>query len=489
MDLISAALSDPRKATMSLAQIVTEEIKAFKASEQYREMVRAERYYRNRSAVQEKRVDVANRSNVKLEHPIYKKLVDQKVRYLLSKPWSVDTANENYAKALRELFDDAFRQKIKSLGRGAVKSGVAWLQPYISDTGALCFMRVPAAELVPLWRDSEKTELDAFIRFYDQEVYEGNQKRTISHAEFWFSGGVRWFVTGGQGSSDYAVDKEHGEERSDWTVPHFTIGDKAYNWDVPPLVWLRYNEEELPLLHSIESLIDDYNWQTSVTADVLRDIAKFIYVLKNYGGTDLAEFIRDLRENMAIKVDGDGGVDKLQADLNIDAVMRFLDCERRDLFDFAAAVDTKDPDLGNASGTAIGFRYMDLDSDCADLAVELKAAFQRLKRFIDPYLQATGRGDFSGETFDVAFNMDLPVNETDIINNARTSDGLLSRRTILRNHPWVEDVDEEMEQLDREKSEAMERFGEGMFDHVAVTGGEDGGQVRPVQQNGRVGDA
>ena len=62
-----------------------------------------------------------------------------------------------------------------------------------------------------------------------------------------------------------------------------------------------------------------------MTADVLRDVAKFIYILKNYGGQDLGEFIKDLKEHMAIKVTTDGGVDKLQADLNIDAVMAFLD--------------------------------------------------------------------------------------------------------------------------------------------------------------------
>ena len=39
-------------------------------------------------------------------------------------------------------------------------------------------------------------------------------------------------------------------------------------------------------------------------------MAKFIYILKNYGGQDLGEFIKDLKEHMAIKVTTDGGVDK-----------------------------------------------------------------------------------------------------------------------------------------------------------------------------------
>ena len=189
-------------------------------------------------------------------------------------------------------------------------------------------------------------------------------------------------------------------------------------------------------------------------------------ILRNYGGQDLAEFLKDLKEHMGIKVTSDGGVDKLQADLNIDAVMAFLDKQRRDLFDFAAAVDTKDPDLGNASGTAINFRYMDLDADCDSLGTELKDTFRRLKLFIDVYFQITGQGDFTNEEFDIVFNMDLPVNETDIINNAVNSNGLLSKRTILQNHPWVTDVDEELARIDEEKKAAMEEYGDGLFNHA-----------------------
>lgn len=465
MDRINMIISDPKKATMSLAQIVSEEIKEFKASEQYKIMAEAEQYYRNRSDVQNKTNDVANRSNTKIEHPILKKLVDQKANYLLSRPWSVDTGNKKYGDALNEVFDPVFRRKIKSLGKDAVKSGIAYIQPYF-DNGKLAFMRIPSTELIPLWSDAERTKMDAFIRFYDQIIYTGNQKHTITRAEFWFSGGVKRFVTGPEGGYNFMVDKDYGTEENDYTESHFVVGNKAYNWEEVPIAWLKYNDEELPLCYFVKDLIDDINWQTSVTADVLRDVAKFIYILKNYGGQDLGEFIKDLKEHMAIKVTTDGGVDKLQADLNIDAVMAFLDKQRRDVFDFASAVDTKDPNLGNASGTAINFRYMDLDADCVSLGNELKDTFQRLKLFFDVYLQLTGKGDFTNDQFDIIFNMDMPINETDVISNVRNSDGIISKRTQLQNHPWVQDVEEEMAWIEEEKKKAMEEFGNGLFDEA-----------------------
>ena len=479
-DRINAIISDPAHAPMTLAQIISEEIRDFKASEKRHLMIEADQYYKNRTDVQKKTNEIQNRSNTKIEHPILKKLIDQKVSYLLSRSWTIDVEKKTYGDALNKVFDQTFRQKIKSLGKEAIKSGIAWLLPYFDASGKLAFMRIPASELIPLWKDMEHAQLDAIIRFYDEIVYEGNTRKIVTHAEYWYAGGVKRFFSCGNDS--FEVDDQYGNEANDWTEPHFMIGDKAYNWEQVPIVWLRYNEEELPLHYFVKELIDDINWQTSVTADVLRDVAKFIYILRNYGGTDLAEFINDLKENLAIKVDTDGGVDKLQADLNIDAVMAFLDKQRRDLYDYASAVDTKDPDLGNASGTAINFRYMDLDSDCQALASEMQEMFKRLKIFIDTYLQITGKGDFTEDTFEIVFNSDMPVNETDVINNARSSEGLISKHTILQNHPWVKDVDEELKMLDEEKKQAMEDYGAGMFDGPPQVGGVIDGRNEGVRE-------
>ncbi len=466
-ELISAALRDPSHAPMTLADIVSVEIQEFKRSAEYRIMAEAEQYYRNRSDVQNKTNEIKSRSNTKIEHPILKKLIDQKAHYLLAKPWSVDTKNKAYGGSLNELFDPQFRAKILSQGKAAVKSGISWMQPYF-DGQKLLWMRIPSTEIIPLWADSEHTKLDAFIRFYAQTVYVGRDKRVMKRAEYWDANGVQWFIAS-DGTDNYKPDNERGNGAN-----HFDADGKPYNWAAPPIVWTKYNEEELPLNYYIKTLIDDINWQTSVTADVLRDVAKFIYILKNYGGQDLDEFIRELRQSLAIKVDADGGVDKLQADLNIEAVLSFLEKQRRDVFDFGSAVDTKDPDLGNASGTAINFRYMDLDTDCTSLGMQLKDTFQQMKPFLDTYLQMTGKGNFSQDTFDVVFNADMPVNETDIINNAKTSQGLISTRTILQNHPWVEDVEEEEKALEEEKKKAMEEFGQGLFDSALAA--DEGGE-------------
>lgn len=447
---------------MTLPEIIAQEIKEFFASPQFAIVEEAEQYYRNRSAVQQKTTKYKNRSNTKIEHPILRKLVDQKANYLLSKPFSIESESTAYADALNLLMDGRFRQQIKSFGKGAVKSGISWLAPYFEDS-QLKWMRLPSTEVVPVWHDYEHTQLDAYIRVYSQVVYNGRNKKTITRIEWWDRQGVKKYKAPWPIVGTLALEPDYDSDPGTNEFSHFEIDGKPYNWDAVPIVWCKYNEEELPLQYFIKELIDDINWQTSITADVLRDVAKFIFVLRNYGGQDIDRFTRELYEALAIEVEGDGGVDKLEPSLNMDAVMAFLEKNRRDLFDFGSGVDTKDPDLGNASGTAINFRYMDLDTDCAALGAELQGAFENMKVFLDAALAILGKGDFSKETFHVTFNADMPVNEGVVITNIRNSDGIISKHTQLANHPWVDDVEEELQRIKDEKVEEMEEFGAQMF--------------------------
>lgn len=440
-----------KSGAMSWEEIISNEIAEFKASDRYRLICEGERYYQNRSAVQTKTKEIKKRSNTKIEHPIVRRLVKQKADYLLSKPFTISSDSEDYSKALNELFDNKFRRKLYGFCRNAVKTGIAYLLPYFKD-GKLLFMGIPARELIPLWTDTESSELDSFIRFYERVEYQGRSKITVQYAEYWCREGVQYF-RGENGV--YRYDPQYGSGY----VPHFSVDGKPYNWTEAPLLWLRYNEDEFPLAYFVKELVDSINWQTSVTEDTLRDIAKFIYVIKNYGGTDLAQFVKELQECLAVEVHSDGGVEKLQPEVDVSGVLSYLDKQRRDIYDYAAGVDTKDPDLGNASGTALMFRYMGLDNDCADLGAEMQAAFERLKAFADTYFQLIGKGDFSSEIFSVVFNTDMPVNETEIIGNCKNSVGMISNRTILENHPWIKSAEDEQHRIDEEKQAAADSMG------------------------------
>lgn len=378
------------KSGITLAEIIRHELDKWKASDKKRLMDEAEMYYRNRSAVQNKRNRLKNRSNTKIEHPILRKLIEQKVNYLLSNSWAVKSENAAYTKELNSIFDDRARQAFKSWGKETVKKGIGFAQIYF-DKGKLRFKRVPTEQIIPFWTDGEHTELEAVIRFYEQTVYEGIIEKNITKIEYYDCDGVKYFVEdGGTVFADFDGENEKY---------HFTADSESYNWSVPPFLWLKYTEEELPLFYFIKELIDDINWQESVTADLLRDVSNFIYIIKNYGGTDADKLIEELKEKLMVLVEGDGSVDKLNAEVNVDAVMKILEKHRRDVYDYARSVDTQDLKLGDASGQALRFRYADLDMECNDLEAEIQLALENMKAFIDDYLRLTNKGDFKKRGF------------------------------------------------------------------------------------------
>jgi SPP1 family phage portal protein len=458
------------RSAMSLEEIVKLEVSDWLTSDERNWMLIGQRYYagdhdilqRKRTAIGEngELVEVTNLANNKLVHAFVRKLVDQKVGYLLGKPLSIQTENQQYLDLLNSVFDKSFLRLLKNLGKEAVNKGKAWLHVYYDENGALSFKKIPAEEIVPLWRDADHTELDAVIRVYEVEVYEGITRKIITKVEFWETSGVRRYVLSEGG---LIPDVEAGEVGS-----HFIAvqdgQEQGFNWERVPFVCFKYNDEELPLIQVVKSLVDDYDAKTSDHANNLEDLPNSIFVLKNYDGQDLGEFRRNMATYRAVKVfseeGGQGGVDTLSLDIDTEATEKHLDRLRKDIYEFGRGVDTQSERFGgDKSGIALKFLYADLDMDANIIETEFQASLEQLLWFINTHLANSGVGDFFDEQVDIVFNRDILINETDTITNAKNSVGLISDETIVANHPWVTDVQAELERIRQQREVAAVAYG------------------------------
>ena len=48
------------------------------------------------------------------------------------------------------------------------------------------------------------------------------------------------------------------------------------------------------------------------------------------------------------------------------------------------------------------------------------------------------------------------INETEAIDNCTKSKGIISDETIVKNHPWIDDPEEELKRLKAEREQAAE---------------------------------
>src|SRR5690606_35281028 len=98
------------------------------------------------------------------------------------------------------------------------------------------------------------------------------------------------------------------------------------------------------------------------------------------------------------------------------------------------------------------------DMDCNILETEFQASLEQLRWFIDTHLANTTGADYSGEQVDFIFNRDIIINESDVINNAKSSVGIISDETIIANHPWVTNVQSELERIEAQRQRNMSAF-------------------------------
>ena len=114
--------------------------------------------------------------------------------------------------------------------------------------------------------------------------------------------------------------------------------------------------------------------------------------------------------------------------------------------------DAKDERMsGTPNQMNIQSMYSDIDLDANDTETELQASFEDILWFVNCHLANTGQGNFEGQEVNIIFNRDMMMNESEIIDNVIKSQGIVSDETLLGMHPWIDDVELELERLQKQK--------------------------------------
>ena len=404
--------------------------------------------------------------NTKLAHSFLHKLVKQKVSYLLSKDFSIQTKNKQYEEVLSDFFDKGFMRMLKNVGKDAIVNGGAWVQMYYDEEGALKAKRIPAEEVYPFWKDVDHTELEALMRIYSLWHYSDNGDRTeITKVEYYTNEGVWYYQLDTTGlipdpdksqvrGSNFRMEVRR--ENDETGVEETTVEEVM--WNKIPFIFFKYNAEELPLLVHVKSLIDEYDAITSGLSDAIKDSPRAAKVVKGMEGESKQDFIKNFSTLGLLFIAPDGDVQNLSTDIDYNSVEVHATRLRKDIFEFGAGVDTQNENLGVASGVALKFRYADLDMDCAFMANEFSAALEQLIWFIAQDEILKNNQDYTKEDVDFVFNTDIAINETEVIDNLTKSSDL-SQETRLALHPYVTDVQEELARKKKEQEEQMEQFG------------------------------
>ena len=455
---------------ISEREFLQSEIRKFLSSNERKDMLTGRRYYEGKHDVLNKKrttiiengklMELENLPNNKIVDNKVDDLVDQKVNYMLGKPLEIKTEDDR----ITDIFNRKFQRTLLNVCSDSQIAGKGYLYPYIDANGDIAFKRLKPENILPFWRDDDHTQLDAFVYLYDMEVYTPlGANQTVTFVEFYTKDKVKYYTYQNQ---NLYINQEKDEQR------YINAGNVFYDWGQVPLICFKGNHIEQPIINRVKCLQDALNEMYSILADnMMEDSRNTILVLKNYDGTDLADFRQKLAQYGAVKintVNGDGGVEALKIEVNTANYQFIIHALKTAIIENGRGFDAKDDRMANNPNQMnIMSMYSDIDLDSNQIEVEFQASFETMLEFIGVYYNILGGNALDDVEF--IFNKLTPVNEGEIIDNCRNSVGIISNETIVSNHPWTKNTAEELERLKKEQAELMPDF-------VIPNGGEEHGE-------------
>ena len=457
---VKNAIIDVTHADVNDEAYIIKQINKWKTSKDRNDMIVGEKYYiglhdilnRKRTAIGEngELEEIENLPNHRIVDNQYKKMVDQKVNYLIGKPITIQTQDDNYNHILSKIYNRKFLKVFRNIGEDSYNCGIGFMYVYIDEHGEFSVKRFRPYEFIPCWKDDDHTILEYGIRIYNV-IEQGANKDTLKErVEVYSANGVDYFEL--KNGMLYSIEPKHTD--------YIKINDVGYNWSQIPIIAFKYNSKEIPLIKYVKSLQDGINLiESNFQNNMEEDARNTILVLVNYDGEKLGEFRRNLATYGAVKVKNtkdypSGDVKTLQVEVNAENYKAILNLFKVALIENAMGYDAKNDKLGsNPNQMNIQSMYNDIDMDANGTETEYQMALEQLNWFVNCHIYNTGLGDYFDEKVDFIFNRDTLINETEVISNCIKLEGLLSKKTIIAQIPWVTDVNQELELLEEERGE------------------------------------
>ena len=409
-------------------------------------IIKAKEYYNNKTDIIIKGVNTSSKeekdplrnADNRIVHNFHELLVDEKVSYMFTYPVQIDIDNNpDLNNKVKDVLGDDYTRKIKNLAIEASNCGTAWLHYWIDKEGSLKYAKVDTEQIIPIYSNGLERTLTAIIRYYScyEDVEDLDEDVLFSYIEYWNNKEfIRYKFKEGVLSGSL-VDTE--------TIKH--------RLEAVPFIEFANNDKKQSDLCKYKHLIDLYDRVMSGFANDLEDIQQVIYILENYGGEDLGEFLGDLKRYKAIKTEtgeGGGGVKTLQIEIPVEARKQMLEILKKQIYESGQGLQQDSESYGNASGVALSFFYRELEIKSGLLETEFISSIASFIKVILKYLNIS---DY--KKIEQTYTRNMIRNDIETSQIAQNSAGIVPRKVIIKNHPWVDDVEETMKFLNEEDKE------------------------------------
>lgn len=441
--------------------------------------LKARNYYRNRTDIlmeepkekREREESPLRNADNRIPFNFHGLLVNQKASYMFTAPPLFDLGTDAANKQLTKFLGDKYAKACKDLCIEASNCTVGWFHLWKDAKGAWKYAVVPAEEIIPVWSRSLEQQLLGVFRTY-QDIDEATGD-TYTIYEYWND----------KECNAYRLKAGDGLEQ---LLPYqmFVVNPELCEMseqyqhgagEVPFFPFFNNNTDSNDL-DNIKPLIDTYCKVFSGFVNDLEDIQEVIFVLTNYGGQDLGQFFREMKDYKAIQIENEGdgdhsGVSTLTIELPVEARKELLAVTRKCIFEQGMGIDPDPQNFGNSSGVALNFLYSLLEQKAGLQETEFRLGFGRFIRCVCRLLDIPIKDDTIVQTW----TRTSVRNDQELAQIAVQSKGIIADCDIVAHHPWIEDTEAALKHLEEQEKEAQKEISDMFPPGNPEASGQDGG--------------
>lgn len=238
------------------------------------------------------------------------------------------------------------------------------------------------------------------------------------------------------------------------------IGDRyPHQFGEIPVIEYKNNCDRKGDYEAVTDQLDALSLTISNETDDLQSIANAI--LGIYGATGTSdEVIKKINESKVAKLPVGSQMEFVVKNINIDAVKHQIDQNLSLIYQITQTPDLTDENFGGTQ-TGVAMKYKLWGIEQCRITKERyfrRSLFQRLRLIFNILSLSTGGSIYDiSQNIDFIFYKNLPEDEKDMADLVSRLQGIVSTRTLLKQIPFVEDVDEELKEIDTESTKKAEQ--------------------------------
>lgn len=358
-------------------------INADRSSEKKRRAKKSEDYYEARHDILSYKlyyfnadgelIEDTSRSNIKISHPFYTELIDQKTSYLLSNA-KIYSKDDKLDEELKKRFNETFFSNLTDTFEDTSKLGFGYMYAQLDKDLITQFRYARALGVVEV-RKEDSDELEAMAYYYLDRIDKG--KKEVTRVEVWDKDQTFYYVIRGRKLEKDTRKNINPQPHKTWKEKKKLYGE---GFGYIPFFRLDNNRKQISDLAPIKPIIDDYDLMNCGLSNNLQDVSEGIYVVKGFEGDNLTELQQNIKTKKIVGVNEDGDVDIKTIDIPYQARKEKLEIDEKNIYRFGMGFNSAQLGDGNITNIVIKSRYALLDLKC-------NKAERRLRPFLDNLIE------------------------------------------------------------------------------------------------------